>query len=588
MFHFSFKFKLIGLCVLMALVSAAVGTTAYFGLHNVSKSYLHVSDTALPKVQIVNEMFLDYRNVRIHLRTLGLPGITAEEAEKSIKGVTETISQYEKANTEYSAGTFVPGEKDLYGSVDKNWQHFKSVGERVLALYRSGKPEDKEKMIRIFFKDCPEAAQAYHESIDRLLEFQNEFAKNAVQQARADSDYTNFLIALIGSIGVLAGLAVGYYYSSNIAQTISAIVDSLNENANQLTSVSAQIATSSEELSQSATEQAASLEQTAASIEELDSMVAKNTDNASATATNSKQSQKKASEGKLVVDKMIISIDQINRSNDAIMEQVNYSNAQLGGIVKIIEEIGGKTKVINDIVFQTKLLSFNASVEAARAGEHGKGFAVVAEEVGNLAQMSGNAAKEIGTLLEDSLQKVNGIVSETRSKVERLVGEAKVTVDSGAKVARECGTVLEEIVENVATVATMASEISAASNEQSRGVSEITKAMNQLNQVTQSNAASSEEAASAAEELAAQADSLKKSVDDLARTIHGSQGDSPATVSAINKPMATSRRLDPNQSQNVVPLKNGRKGKAPVFVVPARRVAGDSTPSFDDDGFHNG
>jgi methyl-accepting chemotaxis protein len=77
------------------------------------------------------------------------------------------------------------------------------------------------------------------------------------------------------------------------------------------------------------------------------------------------------------------------------MNQINYSNEQMSEIVKVIQEIETKTKVINDIVFQTKLLSFNASVEAARAGEQGKGFAVVAEEVGNLAQMSGNAAKEI-------------------------------------------------------------------------------------------------------------------------------------------------------------------------------------------------
>ena len=73
----------------------------------------------------------------------------------------------------------------------------------------------------------------------------------------------------------------------------------------------------------------------------------------------------------------------------------------------LISEIGNKTKVINDIVFQTKLLSFNASVEAARAGEHGKGFSVVAEEVGNLAHMSGNSAKEITQLLESSINRVN-------------------------------------------------------------------------------------------------------------------------------------------------------------------------------------
>src|SRR5690606_27092464 len=101
----------------------------------------------------------------------------------------------------------------------------------------------------------------------------------------------------------------------------------------------------------------------------------------------------------------------------------------------------------------------NASVEAARAGEHGKGFAVVAEEVGNLAQMSGNAAKEIGSLLEQSVHKVNEIVNETRTNVDRLMVEGKSTVERGMQVAQQCGSVLDEIVQNVSLVSSMASEI---------------------------------------------------------------------------------------------------------------------------------
>lgn len=102
---------------------------------------------------------------------------------------------------------------------------------------------------------------------------------------------------------------------------------------------------------------------------------------------------------------MIHSITEISESNDRIMSQVADGNRKISEIVQVISEIGNKTKVINDIVFQTKLLSFNASVEAARAGEHGKGFAVVAEEVGNLAQMSGNAAKEISDMLNGSVSR---------------------------------------------------------------------------------------------------------------------------------------------------------------------------------------
>jgi methyl-accepting chemotaxis protein len=270
------------------------------------------------------------------------------------------------------------------------------------------------------------------------------------------------------------------------------------------------------------------------------------------------------------------------------MEQVNKSNESMAGIVKVIEEIGSKTKVINDIVFQTKLLSFNASVEAARAGEHGKGFAVVAEEVGNLAQMSGNAAKEISSLLEESVQKVNTIVHETKSSVEKLIADGKETVESGTQVARQCGEVLEEIVQNVSGVTSMAGEIATASQEQARGVGEITKAMGQLDQMTQQNAATSEECASAAEELSAQSEALKKAVQLLVMTVNGSDGRSdmqfahaePARPTPVVKKAPTPKQASPN----VVHLKTPAKDAAPAPAPTFKKASGD-VPSYNSAGF---
>ena len=120
------------------------------------------------------------------------------------------------------------------------------------------------------------------------------------------------------------------------------------------------------------------------------------------------------------------------------MGQVETGNLKIAEIIKMIEEISQKTRVINDIVFQTKLLTFNASVEAAREGEHGKGFALIAEEIGNLAQMSGNAATEISALLETSVQKVDQIISESKSSVGQSVQEGKQKVMFGTDIARRC------------------------------------------------------------------------------------------------------------------------------------------------------
>ena len=284
-------------------------------------------------------------------------------------------------------------------------------------------------------------------------------------------------------------------------------------------------------------------------------MIQKNAENAKRTSDLSHSSHGKAEKGKIVVQDMIKAIDDISISNNNIMNQIDDSNEKIADIVKVIAEIGNKTKVINDIVFQTKLLSFNASVEAARAGEHGKGFAVVAEEVGNLAAMSGNAAEEISAMLNGSIQKVEGIVNETKQKVGQLILDGKAKVEIGSNIAKQCGVVLNEIVENVSDVTQMANEISTACQEQAMGVQEITKAMNQLDQVTQTNASTSEEAASAAEELSSQSESLRSTVGVLVQEIKGSN-DAKIDLSSETRPVIKQAHL--KKPNNIISLNTSR------------------------------
>ena len=171
-----------------------------------------------------------------------------------------------------------------------------------------------------------------------------------------------------------------------------------------------------------------------------------------------------------MVNQVIVTMDAINNSSRKIVDIIS---------------------VIDGIAFQTNILALNAAVEAARAGEQGRGFAVVASEVRNLAQRSAAAAKEIKSLIDDSVHKV----------------------EDGSKLVAQAGTTMEQVVSSVKHVTDVVGEISAASAEQSNGISQINQAITLMDEATQQNAALVEQAAAAAKSLLDQAEMLEKSID---------------------------------------------------------------------------
>jgi len=402
-----------------------------------------------------------------------------------------------------------------------------------------------------------------------------------VQNSKADALATvnEFFWKICAVFGLVmaTAIAAALFFSRSLAKTMRTITLGLSNGSMEVIDVSKKLAESSNILSASAAEQAAALQETVASIDEVSAMVAKNADNAKRSQEISTGSAESAQKGKSAVTDVIRSIDEINVSNQEIVGQIEEGNRQISEIVKVITEIGTKTKVINDIVFQTKLLSFNASVEAARAGEHGKGFAVVAEEVGNLAQMSGNAAKEISQMLESSISKVDQIVNETKLRVERLTTMSKEKVAAGTVTARRCGEVLEEIVRSVGEVNVMVSEIATASKEQAQGVSEINKAMNQLDQVTQANAASSQDAAENAAKLRDQSGRMSVIIGHLR---HAVEGQASSVVDSFQQNVE--RSIEPVRSGNVMEFPRKSASAQPAFKAA---VGAENPPSREDSRF---
>ena len=339
------------------------------------------------------------------------------------------------------------------------------------------------------------------ENILKSIELLNAATNAKVLSMAKTANIINIGITLGVLLVVLITLGALVLFS-NLSKSMADISNKIRSSSQDTFVSSEKLKGASDRVSKAAGEQASAIQETVATLNEIAAMVNKSVDNANSSTEKANLSHEIASEGREAVNNMRQSMKAIETSINHMSVQVEESNEQIENIVKIIGEISNKTAIINDIVFQTKLLSFNASVEAARAGDHGKGFAVVAEEVGNLAQMSGNAAKEISELLGNSKDKVQEIVRHSKEEMGKLVHEGSDKVSVGVDIADRCDEILGEVVEHVSNVKELMVEISHASKEQAEGVNNISIAMNELDEATHSNSDMAHETSSCSHELA--------------------------------------------------------------------------------------
>ncbi|MBP0596493.1 cache domain-containing protein [Herbaspirillum sp. LeCh32-8] len=251
----------------------------------------------------------------------------------------------------------------------------------------------------------------------------------------------------------------------SMRDSLLSTISNIKLSADTIATASSEIASGNLDLSGRTEQQAGSLEETASAMEELTSTVKQNADNARQANQLAESASEVAIQGGSVVGQVVETMQGITDSSR-----------------KIADIIG----VIDGIAFQTNILALNAAVEAARAGEQGRGFAVVASEVRSLAQRSASAAKEIKTLIDDSVAKV----------------------DTGSKLVEQAGATMTEVVASVKRVTDIVGEISSASQEQSSGIAEVGRAITQMDEGTQQNAALVEQAAAAAQSLQDQAATL--------------------------------------------------------------------------------
>jgi methyl-accepting chemotaxis protein len=510
------KWKLAALVAVMMVALLVVGISGYTGIATVGNAVNEIGVVRLPSIQgllMINE---GQTAVAAATLTAAIYENNYQAQDKFAEALqlrTKAWSNIEAGRKLYEPLPQTPEEAVLWQRFQGEWTAWKADDDKVRAILRQladNRDEQQQKTLFVaFYKQYQDSRALFSKaeaSLNDIIKLNSGVADASVKAGGAAVIRSESLMLILALLASAVGIACAAYITRAITQPINSavkvaqtvasgdltsqievhtteetgqllqalkdmnsslvnIVGQVRSGTETIATASSEIASGNLDLSSRTEEQASSLEETASSMEELTSTVRQNADNAQQANQLALSASGVAVKGGEVVGKVVETMDAINDSSRKIVDIIS---------------------VIDGIAFQTNILALNAAVEAARAGEQGRGFAVVATEVRNLAQRSAAAAKEIKTLIGDSV----------------------VAVDAGSKLVAEAGSTMAEIVSSVQRVTDIMAEISLATQEQSSGIDQINQAIGQMDQVTQQNAALVEEAAAAAESLQEQSGQL--------------------------------------------------------------------------------
>jgi methyl-accepting chemotaxis protein len=490
----------------MAALTALLGAVTLFGLQKVHDAFDDVMQHRYAKVLIANDIKAVNNEVSLAVRNLFIMS-DPDDLQAQFDLIAGSGART-NANMERLAQLVDdPAGQAALAKLRDARAAYRKPRDKVVELLKAHREEEAK--IALLLEVKP-AQAVYMARLDDVIRQQDQAMSQSGADASALVLRSRFIVigllagacvlALVASVGIIRSITRPIDHAVSVARAVAGgdltlsidaggsnetglllaalnemqarladIVGEVRTDAEGVASASEQIAHGNLDLSQRTEQQADTLQQTAASMEQLSATVGHNADNARQANQLAQDAREVAVRGGEVVGQVVHTMQHINTSARRIADIIG---------------------VIDGIAFQTNILALNAAVEAARAGEQGRGFAVVASEVRHLAQRSADAAKEIKTLIQASVERV----------------------DQGTALADRAGETMTDVVGAIQRVSELIAEISTASAEQRDGVAQVGHAVSQMDQATQQNAALVQQSANAAESLQDKARALVAAV----------------------------------------------------------------------------